>query len=621
MNLHAVLRGTALFATSLLPAQQPGQWTTIPLPANLVGGPSFVGNTVSLQTTNAFWLYSGITKKWLVLPVANPSPIFQANDYCIVRDGNAIHAYSAFSGKIDSITTAGTATIQSGPPSSSWVTLVSEGTTAWAYGAFHGKFETVQLNQPNPQMVANRLSGLLRDGSTVYGVSAHHGTFVPVAADASAVPLVVEEAEVATANSPGAFRAFSAQQNQWIVQTVPTVVNSAQQAEFAMVWSGNQIWAVSGLSGTADTYVASTPIGSVSTSDGVAAFFDGANVVCYGSGRGRFAKLPVSASATISIDYHFVIVLEPSSATPFSAVTGTFGSPVSGSFSARSNDAIAYLDSGTVAYAYSPLLNAFFLAPAVGATSVELVRDSVTLVHASGYTALSARYGTWVSQTVQQPGIYSASNTGSTFLAVDGASLHVFDAKLNRWASVTGSGPMTFQTARHNALAHDGQTAYGFGQPSGEWHAQPLSSAPSTFRVSSSVGVVVHGNQLSTYAVQGSFLFHGRYPGFTQTVNLGNTLILKQFADQGSTAFLFAGLQPARIDLGPQLGRLYIDPAGLTSVGLAKTIGFEGVGDFVLPLPQNPSLVGGQVHLQDLVVPPSGPSNAWLSTSIAMVLY
>lgn len=624
MTIRDFLRAGAfgtLCLTSLLSAQRGEHWTTMPLPANVISGPNFVGNMVSLQTPTAFWLYSGLTKKWVVLPVTNPSPLFQANDYCIVKDGNTVHAFSAFYGRIDSITTSGSPTIQSGPPSSSWVTLVADGTTAWAYGAFHSKFERIQLSQPGPQMLANRLSGLLRDGSTVYGVSAHHGTFVPVAADTSATLAIVEEAEVATANSPGVFRAFSVQQNTWVVQAVPVSSSSLQQAEFAMVWSGNQAWAVSGLSGVLDTYVASNPITNVSNSDGVAAFFDGTDVVCYGSGRGRFAKLPASPSATFSLDYHFVIVVEPTSATPFSALTGTFGSPVSGSFSVRSNDAIAYLDGGSVAYAYSPLTNAFTLAPAVSPTNVELVRDSVTLVHAAGYTSLSARYGTWVSQTVQQPGNYTAAATGSTFLAIDGSTLHVFDAKLNRWASVTGAGPMSVQTARHTAIAHDGQTAYAFGQPSGEWRTQPLTANPSLFRVSSSVGIVVHGTQISTFGVQGSFCFRGRYPGFTQTVNLGNTLTLHQYAEQGSIAFLFAGMQPARLDLGPVLGRLYLDPAGLVSLGLSRTIGYEGYGEFSIPLPKDPTLVGGQVHLQDLVVPPAGPASSWLTTSVALVLY
>src|SRR5690606_185558 len=226
------------------------------------------------------------------------------------------------------------------------------------------------------------------DGTTVYAMSAHHGTFVPVAADANAVLAVVGEAEVGTANSPGVMRAFSAQHNRWGVQNIPANASTLQQNEYAMAWAGNRIWAFSGLSGTVDSYTATNPIAGVTGAEGVAVFYDGPDVVCYGSGRGRFvAKSAPNAFA--HLDYHLVLLLEPTGVTPFSAVTGTYGPQIRGTFTVRSNDAIAFADDGNGGgHAYSPILNSWTQAPQVPINAVELVRDAVVLVTPTGYQAL-----------------------------------------------------------------------------------------------------------------------------------------------------------------------------------------------------------------------------------------
>lgn len=605
-----------------LGAQPPSNWTTITLPANQTTPPNSIGTTVTFQTSNSVWLYSGITKEWTVLPVTGTPTVFQANDYCIVRDGNLIHGFASHTGRVDTITASGSATVVSGPASSSWVTLVADGNQAWGFGAFHGRFESLTLSQPNPTMLANRLLGLLLDGTTAYALSAHHGTFVPVAADASATLSVVGEAEVGTAHSPGVFRAFSAQQNRWGVQNIPSGAATLQQNEYAMAWSGNQIWAFSGLSGVLDTYTATNPIASVSGSEGVAAFIDGADIVCYGSGRGRF--VPRTAPAALpTFDYHFALLIDSNGITPFSAVTGTYGQTIAGSFTVQTNDAIAFADDGGGGgYAYSPILNTWTAAPAVSLQSVVLVRNSAVIVEALGYQALSARYGTWVPLATPSVGNFTAPANGATFLAFDngGNTAHVFDARLNRWASVTGQAPLLARVSRHTAMVHDTFSGFGFGQPSSEWYAVPLSTAPSRFDTASSIGTLVHGNQISVYSVQGSFSYTGRYPEFTQAINLGTTLRLHQVAAPGSALALMFGSQAARIDLGPQLGRLYIDPAQLASIPWPQLVGVDGILHIGLPIPNNPYLVGSRIHLQTVVLEPSA-SQPWLSSSVAPVLF
>ncbi len=624
MNTPFHLVAAGLLAAAALSAQGPSNWTTMTLPANLVSGPNQIGTSLSLQTTTDVWLYSGITKEWTVLPVTNPAPLFQANDYIIVQDGNQVHGYATHTGRVDTITTPTTTpTIISGSSSSSWVTLVADGAQAWAFGAFHGRWETTTLAAPNPTMVASRLTGLISDGTTVWGVSAHHGTLVPVPGDAQAVPVVVGEAEVGTANSPGVFRGFSAQQNSWGVQAVPMVVNTFQEAEYAIVDDGTQAWGFSGITGTFDHFTATSGISGLVGAAGVAAFQDGSDAVCFGSGTGSFVARPAPNFSGFHLAYHFAVVIEGSSHTPFSALLGAYGPTAVGNFVLTSNDAICFADgSPGQSLAYSPILNTWYVAPVVSPLAVEVVRDSVVLAEPTGYQALSARHGTWVQQTTSLPASYVSSTRGSTFVAVDGTGeiAHVFDARLNRWATAVGQNPLAINISRHTAMAHDGVTAFGFGQPSGEWYSEPLTAAPTSFRTSSSIGTLVHGNELSVYSVQGSFTYTGRYPEFTQAINLGNTLRLHQVAPPGSVLTLVVGFAPARIDLGPTLGFLYMDPMGLVSVPWGGVVGSGGLAEFALPVPNDPNLRTTQLHFQDVVIPPT-PAMPWLSNSVAPILF
>lgn len=607
---------TAALACSVA-AQQPSNWTTIALPP---GATSFnsIGTTVTFRTPGQVWLYSGITKRWTVLAAKSYATIFQANDYVIVRQGSTFHGFASHTGEVDTIDVSSVPSVVSGPASSSWVTLVASGTDLWGFGAFHGRWVHETLSAPNPTMDANRLVGIANDGVHAFALSAHHGKFVAVDSDPGAVIDIVGEAEVATANSPGVLRAFSAQQNSWVVSPIPDPVGKLQSNEFVMVWSGNQAWAVSGLRGTLATYTASGPIGPVTGAEGVAAFVDAGLAVCFGSGRGTFVT-HAAVSPTFLHDYHFTFVQEAGQLTPFSAITGTFGPSIAGSYTATTNDAAAWVSSPAASYAYSPLLNAWFAAPPPPFAVSAVVRDAVVLQGANEYHALSARHGNWRTQPVTSLA-YSAPSTGSTFLSIDGAAdvLHVFDARLDRWATVTGQGPMTTKISRHTVMAHDGQFGYGFGQPSGEWFVEPLPSFPVAFDTASSIGTLRTTTSLSVYSVQGSFTYTGRFPEFTQAINLGNTLRMHQLADPGSLLLQLAGVAPAYVPI-PPWGNLYVDPTGMQVNLWPEEVDADGFLAMAIEIPDSPALVGAQIHMQNLVMPPTG--SWWLSSSVAPILF
>lgn len=308
--------------------------------------------------------------------------------------------------------------------------------------------------------------------------------------------------------------------------------------------------------------------------------------------------------------------------TPYSAITGAFGPPLPGMAFVGSNDEVGYASDGNVYFGYSPIRNSWSLAPITTPSSVSMVRSAVVLGDANGYWAMSSRHGNWRFQGTNLPGSHQAPSSGATFVALDGNSdtAHVFDARLDRWATVAAQAPLTVRISRHTVLVHDGQTAWGFGQPSGEWYAQPMTNFPSRVDVASSLAAVRHGTALSVYSVQGSFSYQGRYPEFTQAINLGQTLRMHQVGVPGSQLLFAIGFQPAFLDVRPLVdGVAYVDLSTATAWLWPQAIDGDGILDMDLLVPNVPWLVGLQLHMQNLVLPPTG--QPWLSTSVAPVVF
>lgn len=619
------LRVAFLLIISLVTASARGgdfnNWVTIPMPSDLTVAPTSRGTTAAFQTTSAMHLFSGITKQWTTLPVANVDFFEQYHSYIIVLDGTHLHGFSARTGVVESVTVSPSVTLYNGPINSSWVTIAIDGTQAYAFSGFRGKWVPLTLSAPNPSVVATGLCGVIRDGSTLHGFGAHQGFFQSVAADAQAS--LAATVEVATAHSPTVFRAFSAQHNTWLTAPVASTLGAQIRNSLAFLIQGTQILAYSGLTGTLASYTAQQPIGGVNAETAVIGLVDGSNAVCYGAGRGAFAVLPLSnpVPPILVTDDEFVIVRHNGLNTPFSSLLGAFGPALSGDFEILTNDVIGFADGATTDYAYSPLLNDWFQAPPVtqfGAPA--LVRSAIALPHTGGYLAFSARHGEWVNQPTTLLGNYQAKPNGGTFLAIDGTNLaHVFDARLGRFESVGGPLPIQFDTFRNTAIGFDTQKAYGFGQPTGRWDEVTLHSPVTAVEVKTSIAVLQTATDIHVYSAKGSLSQEGRFPEFFLAIQLGNTLRLAQVGPPGSALMMLVGAKPTHQLVNLLTGYLDIDPNFLTIFPLGQTIGPSGLLEIDLPLPQSPVLVGIQPQIQNVVLPPTG--DLYLSTSVSPVLY
>ena len=62
-----------------------------------------------------------------------------------------------------------------------------------------------------------------------------------------------------------------------------------------------------------------------------------------------------------------------------------------------------------------------------------------------------------------------------------------------------------------------------------------------------------------------------------------------------------------------------VDPASTTTLFWPQAVDGDGILDMVFPIPNNPAFAGLQLHMQNLVLPPTG--QPWLSSSVAPIVF
>lgn len=622
-SLRAAAIGVAiLVVTSVSGVSRAGDgsdWVTIALPSDITVAPNARGTTAMFQTPNAVHLFSGITKQWTVLPVGAVDFAEQYHSHAIVLSGSQLHGFSSRRGVVDTIMVSPNVTLVNGPVNNNFVTLAIDGAKVHAFSGLRGSWQTLQLAGTDPETDATGTIGLVRDGATVYAFGAHHGTFVPVAADVSAQLVIATE--TATAHGSGEFRAFSAQQNAWRTATFPTDGVTIVRASLALAATSSSVLAFSGLSGELAMYSANHAIGSIDADSAVATFHDGADAVVFGAGRGTFQTLLGGASTGPLLDGDLAFFVDAESVTPFSAITGAFGPTLAGSFTVLSNETIGFADGLVTDYAYTPLSNQWVPAPPVALAGPPiLLRSAIVLPTASSFEALSARGDTWSSQAVTTPLSYAASVDGSTFVALDGPNVaHVFDARIGRFETVTGASALSTTVFRNTFVAHDASTAWGFGQPAGRLQSVALASPVVHTIVKTSIAILETSTHLHVYSAKGSLSQEGRYPEYYLGVQLGNVLRLHQVAPPGSALLLFVGTKSSYLPLPSNQGVFFLDPSSVVASFPLGVMPASGVLEIDLPLPNAPVLVGVQPHLQTAVLPLAGVP--YMSTSVSPVLY
>ena len=609
------------WAVSLLAAASPAAvpdgpyWSELQLPPG-AGTAKAIGTTVTLQTPNQVYFWSGITRQWMSVNTSGFHTLNTFNAYAILEDGNTVYGFSSRAGGIDTLNLPNPPFVQHGPPFASWVSIAQLGNDVWGFSGFIGKWTHLPLQTSNVTVSIGSLAAVVHDGQTAYAFSAYHGTWVPISApnaqvEANGVVVAANDTNGTTV------RCFSAHTNQWATATFANPGSMITQRGYALFQNGSQILAFSGYKGSFASATLNDPNASSLQHRNVFVYLDGNTALAYSAGVGSFATRAFQNTPQAAIERDLAVVYDSTEMVGFSVVTGTFSAPIQGNFFPNVGRAVAFVDDfqGN-AYAYSVVANTWVAAPVSGATA-ELIRNAVILIDNSGYHGFIGRTGHWVFQPSTAPFSYVVKNSGDTFVGIEGNTLHMFDPRIERWSSITTDLPPGVDLHRTVAIASDGVKAYGYGLMNNVWSVIPTQGSVQFVKASSSDGVVQTDTHLYAFTAHGSFSTLSRFPEFSRYQPMGTNIRLIEAAPTGTLVATILGFAPTYVDMGG-LGTLFVDLTGAQIFFLGVVPAGDKL-DLEIPVPEIPALNGVALHMQNYLVPPSG--NPYLTNSIAPVFF
>ena len=589
-------------------------WDTFALPGPLTAPIKAVGSQVTVQVPGSVHIYTSVHRTWTQVPVGPGAVVLNSfNDQVIIQDGNTIHGYSARTGAVNTITVSPGAVVDTGPNFSSWITVVQDGTTVYGFSSFLGQWVPQTIASNTPVISTGSHIALVDDGVNTWGFSTFYGTWVPNPTGAGA--LISTSGVQGLAILPNEVRGFAAQSNTWasFPMAGAQAASLTSQRGYALLIDGNTALFFSGWTGQFTSYVGASPL-AVFADRHVAALLDGTTLVGYAAGVSTTDTITVSGIPGVQSNHETIMVTDGNQVYGFSGVKGAFSAPLVGSYTTSVFRSIGFAQNANVAYAYSPILNAWSQAPAVNITNVTLIRNGVVLEHAGGFEAFTSRYGTWHSLPI--PGGTSIFH-GAIFVAVNGNRMDVFDARLARWTTMIGNAPPTTSRWRVVFLASDGTNGYGYSLFHGSWDVTTIQGPVIQVKANSEAGFIETPTHVHVFAGYGTLTNLTRYAEFSRFAVRGTIFRIKQVGPPGSIVWSALSPAPAVMSIG-SLGTLFVDPVGmvLTPLGVIPT---EGMLDVAFTIPNDPALNGTDIHMQDLILPPGAAP--YVTNSISPIIF
>jgi len=622
-----------LLASALAPALTLGlcaqtndgsYWNVTTLPPNLVSV-RVLGSLAAAQTTTDVHFFSGMTRQWAAVPISSAATVTITNTFGLVRDGNAISAWSTVDGSVSTLTVSPAATLQVGMASNSWVALVVDGAMAYAFSGFFTDW--VQLTTSStfdtPKLGAHVI--LLTDATDAYAFSAFHGQWVgtPLPSGVATSSASWFAAALTTAST---VTAYSAYRNTW---NQTSFANAATATAFhgdgySTFLSGSEVLGFSTLTGNFAQYQAvATP--TLTNGPNIAMISDNGTPVGYAPGVDRFVPLLPPASGGLRVASNvlgcYAIVDDGVLLQSFHAITGSvqyWVSQPTWSFRIGDTCAVAY-DPGTGdGVAYSAMLDRWVVItnpqPVVAATST---LNAIVLQRANDWLAFSARTGTFTA-VANNTGALVAAGVNALAALRDGDRIVALDSRFGEWATqLTGPAPV-LSIFRHTGVAHDGASAYGFSLQHGTWETVGIQGgAVQTCRADAALALVQTATHLHLFTGTGSLGHLARVPEFIRSAVRGTGCHLLQNAAPGAIVFRAYAMELARTPI-PGWGTLLLDPSSVFGSSFA-VVPASGVLRTVLPIPDSPAFALFGMHVQDLVWPQSGAP--FLTNAIAPIFY
>lgn len=580
-------------------------WHTYATPAN-AAAPQALGNIVAIQTPTDVHFFSGILRRWIVQPVSSTAVLRVTNRYALIQDGNTVHLWSAMSPRVRSLQVSPTAVVNFGSISSSWTCCIVDGAQVWGFSAFFGDLVPLTLQgQLNYQAVNSHTIHVV-DDLDAYGFSAFFGTWMSTPTRAGGTYFTSRNCCVALLGSPDEAKAFSAYQGRWTSTALPGASGGFVDGRdgYAVLSVGNEFAFYSTLTGNflRRTFT-STPL--LTNAPNLCLVQEASTYHGYAPGADRYVGLPTPASLyTVQSSFgHIAVIDDGVSLAAFNGLSGRLTPGPTGAFTLSLGDAVALAYAANQAWGYSGVTDQWVPSPGNQVLGVVPSFESMFAQTPTGFDAFSARTATW-APLATGTGQLTTQVQGALTAVVEPSQIHAFDPGLGRWVSQPTNSQATMAVFRLTGIANDGTTGYGYSLLHHTWESVTLNGTPTVQRANSSIGFIQTASHVHVFCGNGSLSNYARYPEFSRFVARGAPLTLVQTGTPGTGVLGLLSVKQIEVNV-PGLGILRVDPTAMVTLP-ATFIPAEGLQRTLLPVPNNPSLNGLTLYVQNLLVPTVG---------------
>lgn len=606
-------------AASLL-AQAPPAWSTLSIPTGVnLADVSSIGKLNVYRDGNQVHAHSAFTRRWHTQGVVTTPTLRLTNDCLLVQDGTTWFGFAAHLGVFQPLAVSPQAQLlnQLGRDNDS-ILLVQDGNLLHAFSGFVGTWVTRPISNNFAWSVQRHVAVIL-DGNVVSGMDAFTGQWhdLPVSTPPSQLST---DGTAGLAIGPTEIQAFSATKATW--ERAPAIAGAqfTRNDDWALFYDNAQMLAYSGTQGRFEY----APVGATTIPVSEDCFLmanTAFGLVAYSAIRGAFSAPIAPAASRVRPNVAVATVADGLQVHGYSAARNTFATISMNSATEEAAGVLAYAVDATtgVPQCYSGLTGQWYTPPAdVQAAAPQITTTTALLNTPTGARAFSARTGAFVPLVAPNLTLLGNS-TVSVAGAWNNTDLFAFDARTDRWVAQprSGTGPMILQIWRTAWFAVDGNTVAGFGTQDGRWETTPMPEPYVTSRANSESSRIVTANFILAHAAVAELTSFAQFPEFRRVFPAGSTLRLYLGLHSGDLAVLASGQFASTPQAVPGFGTLLLEPTTLaTQLVLPGPSGQRA--EMALPIPASPWLIGSEWAFQALVVPQVG--NAYLTGPAAALV-
>lgn len=563
------------------------------------------GKLVTYDAGNQLHVFSSVTRSWLEVAKTAGASLTVFNDCALLVDGSSMVAVSSYYGHPAKLVVSPNATLWNGANAKNdSIMLVRDGQELHAFSAFTGTWSTRAIPATASGSVQRHVA-VVQSGTQLIGMSAFDGQWHAI--DAPSVTSLNTDGTAGFAIGPNVY-AFSAHTRSWSQHPALGNATFARGDDWGLWHDASGGFAYSGLTGSFTAFSLGGAYVAAS-SDLYALLDDGTSLHAWSAVTADFVPLGPSPSA-IDAGLGAALLHDANSVRGYSALRQQVQAlPTSGGASAAGASVAHVVDSAGQLFAFSAVTGTWHAAPAstVGRTPLTTT-TTVAIDSPNDCFAFAANTGQFVPLGHAVLGL-SGNPSSAPLLAHDAASLFAFDSDQARWISTarTGTSPPTFRIWRTTALVMDGDSAHGVGAQAGMWHRFDLGTQSASPFANSEVAYLVGAQRLLACAMLPEIVSLQQFPHFRRvqprgaevvfsTTPVRDALVIAGFAPRGTPTTL------------PGIGELHLDLASAVLVA-PDVSGPSGVGRIAWSLPPSPALAGSTMFAQLLMIPTNGTTN------------